>query len=268
MIIINQKKKIIEKLKRLKKAGVSGVKLSLEDEGSTFEDLKLMRFLTKLTNLDLNVKIGGCEAKNDIMFCKLLKPNSIVAPMVESEYALKKFLVSVGKKNKLKLLINLETISAFKNIKKIVNSKYFKILDGVVIGRSDLAGSINLTKNEVNSSRILNIIKKGISIVKKKSKKNFLIKMGGSITPKSQNFIKDLYLQKIINRVETRNIELNLNTKIIKNLDQIIPIIFDFELEWLKLKLRFKKKKKYNLLINEYKLRIREIQERIKKNVN
>ena len=111
MIIINQKKKIIEKLKRLKKAGVSGVKLSLEDEGSTFEDLKLMRFLTKLTNLDLNVKIGGCEAKNDIMFCKLLKPNSIVAPMVESEYALKKFLVSVGKKNKLKLLINLENIS-------------------------------------------------------------------------------------------------------------------------------------------------------------
>ena len=77
MKFLNQKKKIIQKLKKLKKVGVSGVKLSLEDEGSTFEDLKLMRFLTISANLDLNIKIGGCEAKNDIMFCKLLKPNSV-----------------------------------------------------------------------------------------------------------------------------------------------------------------------------------------------
>lgn len=268
MKFLNQKKKIIQKLKKLKKLGVSGVKLSLEDEGSTFEDLKLMRFLTISANLDLNIKIGGCEAKNDIMFCKLLKPNSVVAPMVESEYALKKFLVSVGKKKKFKLLINLETISAFKRLKKIVSSKYFRTLDGVVIGRSDLAGSINLTKSEVNSSRVFNIINKGVSIIKKKSKKNFLVKMGGSITPKSKDFIKNLYLQKKINRIETRNIELNLNTKIIKNLDQIILSIFDFELEWLKLKLKFSIHNKNSFLTKDYKLRIREIEERISKNVN
>ena len=63
MKFLNQRKNIIKKLKKLKKLGVSGVKLSLEDEGSTFEDLKLMRFLTISTNLDLNIKIGGCELK-------------------------------------------------------------------------------------------------------------------------------------------------------------------------------------------------------------
>ena len=68
--------------------------------------------------------------------------------------------------------------------------------------------------------------------------------MGGSITPKSKDFIKNLYLQKKINRIETRNIELKLNNKIIKNLDRIILSIFDFELEWLKLKLNFSIKNK------------------------
>ena len=68
---------------------MSGVKLSLEDEGSTFEDLRIMSKITKSLNINLNIKIGGCEAKNDINFCKSLNPNSIVAPMVESEYALK-----------------------------------------------------------------------------------------------------------------------------------------------------------------------------------
>ena len=51
-------KKIVNKLKKLKKLGMSGVKLSLEDEGSTFEDLKIMSKITKSLNLSLNIKIG------------------------------------------------------------------------------------------------------------------------------------------------------------------------------------------------------------------
>ena len=81
---------------------MSGVKLSLEDEGSTFEDLKIMSKITKSLNLNLNIKIGGCEAINDIIFCKSLRPKSIVAPMVESQYALRKFVESVGDKKKNK----------------------------------------------------------------------------------------------------------------------------------------------------------------------
>ena len=118
--------KIINKLKKLKKFGMSGVKLSLEDEGSTFEDLKIMSKITKSLNLNLNIKIGGCEAINDIIFCKSLRPKSIVAPMVESEYALRKFVESVGDKKNIKLLINIETSSALNNINKIIKSKYFK----------------------------------------------------------------------------------------------------------------------------------------------
>ena len=43
---------------------VEGVKQSFEDEGAVLEDVVLMRQLTSLANLYMNVKIGGCEAKN------------------------------------------------------------------------------------------------------------------------------------------------------------------------------------------------------------
>ena len=56
---------------------------------ANFSDLVLMRKLTKKANLNLNVKIGGCEAINDIIFCVSLKVDGIVSPMVESEYGLK-----------------------------------------------------------------------------------------------------------------------------------------------------------------------------------
>ena len=217
---------------------MSGVKLSLEDEGSTFEDLKIMSKITKSLNLNLNIKIGGCEAINDIIFCKSLRPKSIVAPMVESQYALRKFVESVGDKKKIELLINIETSSALKNINKIVKSKYFKMLDGVVIGRSDLARSLNLEKSEVNSLKIFNHVMKNFKKIKKNTKKDFLFKMGGSITPASQVFIRKLFKKKLLNRIETRNAEFILSEKVIKNLKQIIQQAWIFEIEWLKFKLK------------------------------
>ena len=66
-------KKIIKHLKKLKKFNAVAVKQSLEDEGASQDDLKVMKKITKKANLDLNVKIGGCEAKNDIHFCEWLK---------------------------------------------------------------------------------------------------------------------------------------------------------------------------------------------------
>ena len=49
---------------------MTGIKQSLEDEGASFNDIKIMKKITSAAKVDLNVKIGGCEAKNDIFFCK------------------------------------------------------------------------------------------------------------------------------------------------------------------------------------------------------
>ena len=188
--------------------------------------------------MKLNIKIGGCEAKNDIFFCNSIKVDGIVAPMVESEYALKKFVQTIPKSFNGNLFINLESKNAFINLKKILSSNEFNKLKGVVIGRSDLAGSYNLSKSMVNSKKIYNVLNANLKKIKLKKK---LVKMGGSITKDSSIFIRNLFKKKLIDRIETRNIEVKLNNKVINNLEYIISLIFKFEVYWLKFKnLNFK----------------------------
>ena len=164
-------KKINKILSQLKLMGVSAVKQSTEDEGSSFNDILLMRKITKKNKINLNIKIGGCEAKNDIFFCKRAKVDSIVAPMVETEYALRKFIDSASEQKSSLLFFNIETISAVKNLSKILKSKSFKFLDGVVLGRSDLTGSLNKSKQHVNSKEIFKIVESSFKLIKKKKKK-------------------------------------------------------------------------------------------------
>ncbi len=255
-------KNLIQNLKSLKKIGVVAVKQSLEDEGASFRDIKIMRKITKAAKIRLNVKIGGCEAKNDIFFCKRINVDSIVAPMVESKYALKKFIQCVGTKNSLSLLVNLETNLSLKNLNSMIRSKYFKFLDGIVIGRSDLAGSLDLEKKHVNSKRIFNKVRNSFKKIKKYSKKKIIFKMGGSITPESIEIINKLYSDKLLHRIETRNVEIKLTKGIIKTLNKTISRAFEFELDWLKYQLVVNKKDK--LVSRNHFFRIREIKNRQK----
>jgi len=261
-------KKLIESLKKLKKIGVVGIKQSFEDEGASFKDIKIMRFITDAAKIHLNVKIGGCEAKNDIFFCKKIKTNTIVAPMVESEYALSKFVQCANIDKKIPLLINLETNLSLKNLNKMIKSKFFNFLDGVVIGRSDLAGSLYLSKKDVNSKIIFDKVEKAFKKIQKLNKKKFIFKMGGSITPKSKNFINKLYLKKLLHRVETRNVEIKLSRTTIKNIDKIVIEAFKFELDWLKFKSKNIEKKNNKLFFNDYSSRISEMNKRLKRHLN
>ena len=254
--------KITQILKNLKKNGVSGIKQSLEDEGASFAEIMQMRSLTKKVGLDLNVKIGGCEAKNDIFFCKKIGVDGIVAPMVESKYALNKFIQVAGYNRDNYLFVNLESKLALKNLKEIMNSKNFNILKGVIVGRSDLAGSMNLSKQMVDSEKIY---KNVLSVFKrlKTKRKSLVCKMGGSITYHSKNFIESLYKKKLLDRIETRNVEILLNKKNIKNLKYLLILSFKFEVEWLKKKLTMGKITN-NVVKKEYLFRINQIQKRIK----
>tara|TARA_B100001123_G_C15184713_1_gene976807 strand:- start:100 stop:891 length:792 start_codon:yes stop_codon:yes gene_type:complete len=257
-------KKFILNLKKLKKLGAIAVKQSLEDEGASFDDIKKMRAITRAANLDLNVKIGGCEAKNDITFCKKIGVNGIVAPMVESQYALNKFIQTSPNNKKNSLYINLESKLAFDNINEIMRSPNFTLLKGVVIGRSDLAGSLGLTKSHVDSNRIYKRVFSVLKKIQKIKKKRLICKMGGSITYKSRNFINKLYEKKLLQRIETRNIEILLNRKNIDNLNKIFIHAFNFEMEWIKYKSKNLKSKNSTSLQKDYSTRIEEIKKRIK----
>ena len=75
------------------------MKQSLEDEGASFDELKKMRKITKAAGVQHNIKVGGCEAKTDIYSCEKIGVSGIVAPMVETAYALRKF-IQITSKNK------------------------------------------------------------------------------------------------------------------------------------------------------------------------
>ena len=65
-------KKFINNLKELKKHNVVAIKQSLEDEGASFEEIKIMRKITRKAGLQHNIKVGGCEAKQIFFFVKKL----------------------------------------------------------------------------------------------------------------------------------------------------------------------------------------------------
>ena len=87
--------------------------------------------------------------------------------------------------------------------------------------------------------------------------------MGGSLTAKSQSFVQDLFLKKLIDRVETRNIELKLNKNVLLNFKKIIDLIFEFELKWLKYKQKLQNKRKIKLK-NDNLDRIKVLKKRFK----
>ena len=135
-------KHLIKKLKYLNKEfNVIGIKQSTEDEGALHNDILTMRRITAACGLKLSVKIGGCEAKTDIDFCDMIGSNGIVAPMVESEFAMQKFIESTIDIKDMKYYINIESKTAYKNLSNILKSPSSKLLSGIVIGRSDLVKS-------------------------------------------------------------------------------------------------------------------------------
>ena len=95
--MIQNQKELLNELNKLKsKYNVVGIKSSFEDEGVQFNELIRLKQLCSLSNIVFNVKIGGCEAISDINNCMLLDSDGMVAPMVESPFALEKFITSIN----------------------------------------------------------------------------------------------------------------------------------------------------------------------------
>ena len=249
-------KEILSKLKHL---GCSGIKISYEDEGALLNEMITMRYLTAFVGVNLSIKIGGCEAKRDIVDCLNLNTDTIVAPMVESAFALKKFANSLkvynynGEKG-----FNLETIQAYKSLEEISNE--FNLVDFVTLGRVDFVSSLNKDRNFVNSEEMFEIVS---NVFEKAREKNIKCYLGGAISIESKEFIGKLIDKNLLDKFETRYIIFDTSKINFENFNDLLYWANVFEVEWLKLI-----SKSYNLLCNKDTNRIKMIEERINANKN
>ena len=86
-------KNLRDQLKRLKdEFGLHGVKSEFEAEGSTFRDLVRLRRITAQLSIPLYLKLSGVEAIRDLKDSLELGVDGVIAPMVESSFAVIKFL--------------------------------------------------------------------------------------------------------------------------------------------------------------------------------
>jgi len=214
-----------EKLLKLLENGrksqtIVGLKTSFEDEGVTINDLIELRIITSKCDLPLYVKIGGCEAKTDIMNCKNYLVDGIVCPMIESDFALEKFIRSCKELGYVgKLFANLETKTSFENMEMIINSPSSKDIHGYTVGRSDFVASYGLSKKSVNDDSML----KKVKVMLEKIKKIELpATMGGNLTSESEKFIREMFELNLLQKIETRNIIMRLSNE---NLDKVSELI-------------------------------------------
>src|SRR5688572_22548736 len=88
-----QERKMVQLLADLKKNhNVVGVKAEFEAEGTRLDEAMRLKDVSAAAGLGLTIKIGGCEAVKDMLDAISLGAQRIVAPMIETPYALYKFI--------------------------------------------------------------------------------------------------------------------------------------------------------------------------------
>lgn len=241
---------------------VTGIKAEFEAEGTRMEEALRLKDVISKAGLNLTLKTGGCEAIKDMYDARSIGVARIVAPMIESQYALKKYLMATklvfpaDERENVSFFINIETWDGYKAFDKMLELDTISQLRGIVLGRVDMTGSMGMTREDINSEKIFDIAK---DLFVKAKRKNLECVIGGGVSAASLPFFKRLP-QGTIDRYETRKVIFQCPEALNSNADKGILKAVGFELMWLKNKREF-----YGMIYDEDKQRIDMLQFRYDK---
>ncbi len=240
-----------------------GVKAEFEAEGTRMDEMIMLSTIVRKAGLNFGIKIGGCEAISDLYTCKMLGVEYIIAPMVETPYALQKYIDAKNKvylpeeRSDVRFLFNLETITGFENLKEIAKVASQKNgANGIVFGRVDFAGSLGKTRDYISGGDISQYINEAAKICKDNGL-DFIV--GGGVakeTLTSVSSAKEIHLS----RFETRKVIFNADALLdSKDLDKALENAVKFELLWLQNKHNY-----YSAIAKEDLARIEMLEKRFK----
>jgi 4-hydroxy-2-oxoheptanedioate aldolase len=235
-----------------------GVKAEFEAEGTRLEEAMRLKDVVSSAGLNLTIKVGGGEALRDMYEARVIGVERVVGPMIESAYALHKFLAAASlafpesERGDVQFAVNVETITAVENLDGMLALPEIGELDGVVLGRVDMTGSLGLSREDVNDQRILDIARRVFQAAKGK---DLECAMGGGVAKEALPFMRDL--GDLLDRYETRKVIFGCPAALGDDAEAGILKAVGFELMWLKNKRDF-----YGSIYEEDRTRIEMLEAR------
>ena len=169
-----------------------------EAEGLSRAELASEVVFAAKHGFDYLVKISGCEALSDIYYLEKLGVGSIVCPMIESPFAMRKYMSSVANKGFNSIGVTIETITAVNNVEEILDAG--EHLTEVTVGRSDLSASAGI--KEVEDDLVTDMV---VHVAKSAKARGLTFTMGGSISSDTTKTLKRRSdLLGLLDSIETR----------------------------------------------------------------
>lgn len=230
-------RKMCDLLKRGKESfGVVATKAEFEAEGTRTDELLRLLEIAHRADVDIALKVGGCEAIRDMLEAKQFGVRYIIAPMVETPYALSKYIQAIGnvfgdeEREGITFLFNLETIAAYEHLDAMATlASSSPGCDGIVFGRVDFSGSLGIGRGGIESEEVTARAEKVSGVCLEKGLE-FVI--GGAVSIDAVPNLQRVH--KIhLNRFETRKVVFQGNALDNQELEKGLKDAVHFELLWL-----------------------------------